>query len=280
MNHMIVRNFEAMACSWTISCFAQTNLSKKDSESLINEAIEFIHSFESYYTVFRESPFNRINIMAAKERVKVSKECIQILKDCVSYYEKTNGHFDITYKSPLELRNISNIEIDEDNQTVFLPHKEMKISLGGIGKGIAVDMAFNFLKKSGLINFIVNGSGDIKVHSHINAPRPWKIGIKNPFNPSFNIGQINLKNEAIATSGRYLKQNHILSTESSPPLSVTVLGKDTAYCDVMATYLSTLSAKKAQRTASQLDLYSIIIDQTGEVLHSKKSLESLTRRNL
>lgn len=269
-----------MACSWSIKCFPQTNLSRERSLEIIEETIKLINDFEKYYTVFKDSPFNEINKCAGVRPVQVSADCIQLLEKSIEYYALTNGSFNIAYRSKEGLRDLSKIIIDINESTVYLPYKEMTLSLGGIGKGAAVDEAFRYLKSQGLINFIINGSGDIRVHSHMNAPRPWKIGIQNPFNIKNSIGNIQLRNESIATSGQYLKENHIKHSNDNTPISVSVIGEDVTTCDVWATYLSTLEISKAIEISNKNDIFSILVSDSGKVFHTKKSYESFKRSQL
>jgi thiamine biosynthesis lipoprotein len=261
-------------------CYPQSNLSKEDSEKLINNTIVLVQEFENYFTVFRDSPFNKVNEFAGIKAVKVSKEAIDIVKKSLEYFKITKSYFNILYESKKGFNDLSKIIINDKDNTLFLPYKEMKISLGGIGKGAAVDMAFQYLKSNGLINFMINGSGDLRVHSHPNAPRPWKVGIQNPFNIKNNIGNIQLKNESIATSGQYLKKNHIKHESKNTPLSVTVVGKSVTECDVWATYLSTLEVKESINVANKNNIFSILISESGKVFHTRKSLQSLQRANL
>ena len=269
-----------MACSWSIKCFPQTNMSRESALDLIEESINLINSFEQYFTIFMDSPFNDINKYAGVRPVNVSEECIDLVEEAINYYELTKSSFNIAYRSKEGFKDITKVIINKEESTIYLPHKEMIISLGGIGKGAAVDKAFHFLKSKGLINFIINGSGDIRTHSHMNAPRPWKIGIQNPFNVKNNIGNIQLKNESIATSGQYLKKNHIKHSNTNTPLSVSVIGMNVTNCDVWATYLSTLEVEEAVEVANKNDIFSILISKSGKVLHTKKSIQSIQRAEL
>ncbi|WP_372654512.1 FAD:protein FMN transferase [Halobacteriovorax sp.] len=261
-----------MNCSWQISYFPQSYHSEVESSRLVSEAFQVVKRFENYFTVFKDSPFNKLNKYAGKKEVSLSIEAIDILKKSIEYYKKTEEFFNICFQSSKKFSPLD-IEIDEDCSTAFLPNKEMSVSLGGIGKGHAVDICFEFLKKEGFHNFMVNGSGDLRTHSHPDAPRPWKIGVTNPFNIRNQIGIINMKNGAVATSGSYLKKNHIKSIHENTPLAVTVQSMNTTEADVCATYLSSLDISQAKDRMEKLALSGFIIDKSGNIHRSTHSFK-------
>jgi thiamine biosynthesis lipoprotein len=106
-----------------------------------------------------ESELSQINERANREPVKVDKELFDLIKLSTYYSQITEGAFDITYasvgflydypkhihpseaqiKSALPAVNWRNMLLDEANHTVRFEHPGMRIDLGGIGKGYAVD---------------------------------------------------------------------------------------------------------------------------------------------
>ncbi|OUR96723.1 hypothetical protein A9Q84_10300 [Halobacteriovorax marinus] len=274
MTSLIQVQKKIMNCMWDIKCYPQTHLSKERSLELIEEAFLKAIEIENYFSVFKDSPFNKINDQAGTDKVKVSRECIDILLKAKKYYRETDGNFNIAFLGLEGFRDASLIEVDEDNLEVYLPYSEMKISLGGMGKGYAVDVVHNFLVSHGLINFLINGSGDLKSHSHPNAPRAWRVGITNPFNLKNTIGQIEIKNSAVATSGQYKKRDHIQSTHLNLPLSVTILGATTMECDIWGTYISTLSIPEGLRALNRSKQFGFIVDQSGKCHQSRRSYRS------
>ena len=164
----------------------------------------------------------------------------------------------------------------------------MKIGLGGIGKGYAVDRVFDLLKSKGLYNFYVNGSGDIRVHSHVMAERPWKIGIRNPFSKDMtkSIGIIQLREGSIASSGGYIHKidnkkftdHHILNPKKGFSeenlIAVTVIDKEMVAADTTATILMNLSSHEAVAYLNQYKLMGFVIDSSGKTSLSNKALKS------
>ena len=58
---------------------------------------------------------------------------------------------------------IGAVEIDGSGGTVFLPRTGMRVHLGGIGKGYAVDRAATILRGRGITDFMIQSGGDLYV---------------------------------------------------------------------------------------------------------------------
>ena len=301
--------FKAMGGEFRLLCFPQSYHSREDVTALFTKAQEEVLRIEEKMTDFKESPFNKINQYAGITPVAVDKELWNIINKSLDISKKSNGLFDISYASighpwrekkdtgkkmpSLEREklkrfiNYKKIKLNKKKQTVFLPHKKMKIGLGGIGKGYAVDRVFNLLKNEGIYNFYVNGSGDIRVHSHANAPRPWKIGIRNPFSKDStkSVGIIQLRRGSIASSGGYIQKidnkkftdHHILNPHKGFSedhlISATVIDDDMVSADTTATILINLSSSQAIAYLDKSNLTGVVIDSSGKTHLSKKALK-------
>jgi thiamine biosynthesis lipoprotein len=305
-------SFKAMGGTFLLRCYPQNSFSRDEVREIFESAEIEVFRIEDELTDFRESSFNKINKYAGVQPVKVSTEILEILISAISFSKKTEGKFDISYASVGHLwrearraqqtpkedairkaqRRVDyrEIQIDIDNSIVFLPHKDMRIGLGGIGKGYAVDRAYNLLIENGLINFYVNGSGDIRVHSHREAPRAWKIGVRNPFspNPSRTMGMLQITEGAIATSGDYVnflpstdgkkKLHHIINPATGKPsegvVSATVLANTTIEADTTATILMLSKPQEAVDYLNKYNLNGFILTVEGKTLLSKRSFSN------
>ena len=115
--------------------------------------------------------------------VKVSLELFELIRRSLSISNLTSGAFDISgtlsrdywhfdrgvhtmldESDQSKLRSLidyRNIELNEEQQTVFLNRKGMKIGFGGIGKGYAAYMAHKVMKSFGIRSGLINASGDL-----------------------------------------------------------------------------------------------------------------------
>jgi thiamine biosynthesis lipoprotein len=277
----------AMGGEFLYRGWPQPHFSFKEVKELFQEAHQDVLRIETKFTEFHKSDLTPINENAGKAAVEVDDEMYFLLEKSFEYYKKSNGLFDPTYATYMSrvrseelsesekerlrsLVNFSNVSFDRKEKTIFLPHKDMKIGFGGIGKGYAVDCAHDFLKNSGVVNFSVNGSGDMRVHSLPDAPRLWKIGIQNPFSKNRNqsAGLIQIREGSVSTSGTYVQGHHILvenkTIEETRPISTTVFGETCIDTDVWGTISMAVDIKKGLRLLNEMNLFGVLIDQMGK----------------
>jgi thiamine biosynthesis lipoprotein len=153
----------------------------------------------------------------------------------------------------------------------------MNIDLGGIAKGYAVDRAFELLKGLGYRNLVVNAGGDLRVGGS-KPDGPWSIGIQHPRDPEKILARISVSDTAVATSGDYEKffihqgkrYHHILNPKDGFPAegcqSVTILAKDAATADALATAIFVLGPEKGYALCQRLEgVDCLIIDKEGNI---------------
>lgn len=303
-----------MGGEFLFKIFPGTTKGHDEIRSVAELAFDEVSRVENLLTDFRDSPFNDINKYAGIRPVEVNDEILNILKDSLLLSKETDGAFDISFASmghlwrehksqdtqPTQAEileaasfiDYKKIEIDEFNKTVFLPLKGMRIGLGGIGKGYAVDCGFNLLRKYGLSNFYFNGSGDIRVHSRIDAPRSWRIGVRNPFSddPQKSCAYFEVANGSLATSGNYnnfihklgKKFHHIIDpttgNSSRDLVSVTVFADSAQISDTTATSVMIMGREKGLNYLNHKGINAFVIDEEGKVHHSDKSFKLLEQR--
>tara|TARA_R110000868_G_scaffold154736_1_gene380920 strand:+ start:39321 stop:40259 length:939 start_codon:yes stop_codon:yes gene_type:complete len=289
----------AMGGEFVFLAYPQKNKSKDDVLALFNLAIQEVDRIEAKLTDFKDSPFNRINDHAWKNAYVVDDEIFNLLQTALSFSKTTNGLFDISFASLAHrvrvakaqnknlskkeidyfksLINYKHIELDPNERTISFANKDMRIGFGGIGKGYAVDRAFELLENNDLINFSVNGSGDMRVHSAPDAPRPWRLGIRNPFakDSTSAAGIVQLSNGALVTSGNYVRGDHIINVNSDAPAelaSVTLIDKTALSADVLATALMNLNSSKAMDFLNSRNLIGLAIDLSGKTHLSTQAI--------
>ncbi len=289
---------------------------EKDQErimKIINMGFDQIAALEDKLTDFRTSPFNTINENAGISPVKVDIETFNLIEIAQKISKETDGAFDISYASvgalwrsarqtgimPEESLLIEQqklvdyrlILLNQKELTVYLPYKKMRIGLGGIGKGYAVDCLYDFLVKQGIVNFLVDGAGDVRVHCSPEAPRPWRLSIRNPFSieEKKNIGVVELKEGSIATSGDYVnfvpdqdgkKLHHIIDPLTGYPtneiISASIIAPTALIADTTATSVIVMNKKKGLEYLNVKKLIGILVIKDGTVLLSDAGLKMMS----
>src|SRR5262245_13206127 len=168
------------------------------------------------------SEVSRVNEQAAKHPVAISAELFDLLATAEDYSTITNGAFDITYASvafmydfrahvkpdaehiaaALPAASHRHVVLNTKAHTVEFSYPGVRIDLGGIGKGHAVDSGIRILQKRGIEHAIVTAGGDSRIIGD-RFGKPWIIGIRHPDRKDEVIARIPLIDTAISTSGDY-----------------------------------------------------------------------------
>lgn len=213
-----------------------------------------------------DSEISRINAAAGKAAVPVSDETLAVIERAVAQSRASKGIFDVTVGAfgglwkfdedmdgtlpdPAEVRRRlkligwKDVVVDHKRKTVRLRRKGMKLTLGGIAKGYAVDRMAAVLVTAGFADFIVQAGGDMYV-SGSKGDAPWMVGIRDPRGPredSFAVAPV--RDRSFSTSGDYergfvkdgVRYHHILDPRDGQPAratrSVTVMAKDAFTAD-------------------------------------------------
>lgn len=271
----------------------------------IDEGVHEIQRIEKLLTTFNEeSETSLINRYAGMSPVKVSRETFDLIERSLRISRITQGSFDISYgsidkrlwnfdtnmkalpdketaKKMVRLINYRNIILDDENCTIFLKEKGMRIGFGGIGKGYAAERARYIMKLAGVESGIVNASGDLTTWGLQPNGNPWTIGIANPNSSNELFSYINVTNMAVATSGNYekfvmidgKKYSHTIDPRTGLPVSgiksVTIITLNAEIADAMATPVMIMGIKAGMHLINQMkDIEAIVIDDNNTVYAS------------
>src|SRR3989344_3659400 len=121
------------------------------------------------------------------------------------------------------------------------------IDIGALGKGYFVDLIVAFLRKEGITNFLVDGSGDMYYQSSEN--RTLKIGLEDPSDETKVIAKVDFSGGAMCSSAgnrrKWRQYHHIIdpiSSESPKDILATwAIAQNTALADGLATSLFLVS---------------------------------------
>ena len=144
------------------------------------------------------------------------------------------------------------IELDPRARTARLLAPDMRLDLGGIAMGYAVDQALDVLRARGISRALIDASGDIGVGDPPPGKRGWTIGVAPLSIHRTPSREILLANAAVTTSGDAFQHveiddrrySHIVDPRTGLGLTdrsgVTVIGPDCTTADSLATAVSVL----------------------------------------
>lgn len=210
--------------------------------------------------------------------IRVSRDLRRVLSRSLAISRQTAGAFDVTVGPVVKLWRRAQrrkqfprperlaaarkligyraIVIDPRSGTVELRKRGMRLDLGGIAKGFAGDAALAVLKAHGITRALIDGSGDIVVGDPPPGKTGWRIGLASLEKPDAPPTRFLLiHNAAVATSGDAYQSveingkrySHIVDPRTGIGLthrsSVTVIAKDGATADALASAVSVLGPK-------------------------------------
>lgn len=209
------------------------------------------------------------------------KEILEVVARSLYFNRLTNGAFDITVKPLLDLyqnsfnagRTPSDSDINEllpqigskflrfSSDHILFGRDGMGITLDGIAPGYIVDRISELLCKKGVVNHLINASGDIRVHGLAAKGKPWTVAIQDPGKNKDYPEVVQMKSGAISTSGDYevfydkeKMFHHIVDGRSghSPvwSTSVTVKAQTVMDADALSTSLFVMAPAEGIRMLS------------------------------
>ena len=139
-------------------------LGEKATKAVMSE-MQRINQLMSPYIA--QSELSLLNQGAADSAIKVSQELFDLIALSIELSKETNGAFDITFASVgylynyrdkqkpseheiaqlLDAIDYRHLVLDSAERSIRFANKNVKIDLGGIAKGHAVDNAINILKE-------------------------------------------------------------------------------------------------------------------------------------
>jgi thiamine biosynthesis lipoprotein len=274
----------------------------KDGEAAIDAVFDDMKRIDALMSTYKDtSEISKVNREAAQHPVKVSAELLALLQTAQQYSQLSQGAFDITYASVGYLFDYRNhkrpgqaaidkalptvdyrqLKLDPVNDTVFFAKPGMRIDLGGIGKGYAVDRGIEILQRRGYQHAMVNAGGDTRVIGD-RMGKPWMVGIRHPDRQNEVVLRIPLEDAAFSTSGDYeryfdedgVRYHHIIDpkTGQSPHevRSVTLIAATATRTDGLTKTVFILGPVEGMKFIDSLpDVDGIIIAADGKVTYSK-----------
>ncbi len=294
-----------MGSPFTISIFAN------DSAKAAQAAESAFHCADSLNAIFSDyidsSELNRLNATSGENRyVPVSAALFDILQYSLAAAKISGGSFDISMGPVVKLwrkarkekvmpdrdslKNAMNkvgyqyIHLNMNQRSVWLEKKGMLLDLGGLGKGYVAQAALHVIQSKGFKSAMVNAGGNLAIGEASPGRKGWRIGITVPEEKDDLMPRLLLlKNTSVATSGdiyQHLDINgkrysHIIDPKTGLGITsqrnVTVIAKDGAISDWLATACSILSEKKSFKLIKKFPGAALLISEIKDGKLIKKS---------
>ncbi len=247
-----------------------------------------------------ESQLSAVNAQAAVRAVQVDPEIIDVVAKALEFSRLSDGAFDITYASvgylydyrahrrptgeqvaaALPGVDYRQVQVDRERNTIRFLRPGVRIDLGGIAKGRAVDRSIEVLRGLGIAHAMVNAGGDTRLLGDRRG-KPWIVGVRDPRSEGRMVTRLPLEDEAVSTSGDYeryfeeegVRYHHILVPGTGQVArevrSATIIGPDATLTDGLSTAVFVLGVERGMALVSRLPgVEAVIVDGNGRIFYS------------
>lgn len=291
---------------------------KNVAQQAIADVMAEMHRIDQTLSPYIEtSDLAQVNANAAQKPIPLTDELSMLMEKSLYYSQVSQGAFDITFasvgwrydyregKKPtaaetqqlLPAIDYRLLQLNTSKQTLKFGHPNVRIDLGGIAKGYAVDRAIHILAARGIQHATVSAGGDSRLLGD-RLGRPWLIGIKNPRISARDEREVvltlPLSDVAVSTSGDYERYfidqktgervHHIINPRTGRSagelMSVTILGPEAVDTDALSTTVFVLGVEKGLAMIERLEGFdAVAIDRQGRVHYSEGLAPPTTESN-
>jgi thiamine biosynthesis lipoprotein len=257
------------------------------AEEALEQVFTRVETLNALLSAFVEtSDVSRLNRAERGERVPVAEPTWEVMMEALRYHRLSDGAFDVTVGPLMELYRpllraeaggsppmpedatveeamekvgSEHIGFDPARREIWFEREGMRVDLGAIAKGFAVDEAIRVLRDLGASHALVEIGGEVRTIGQHPEGRPWRVRMEDPARsgPAASVEKeiLDLADRAIATSGNYrqfferdgVRYSHIVDPRTGAPVSndlagVTILAPRCVQADAVATAVSVLGA--------------------------------------
>lgn len=294
-----------MGTTWHVSYVAPPKgLSQAQVQQGIQAQLDNIN--RSMSTYIADSEISKLNALAPNTWFDSSPDFFRVLTTALEVGRLSEGAYDVTVaplvnlwgfgpqgstveqpsaSSIAESRKMvgqQNVRVDSDSRRV-LKLSALSLDFSSLAKGYAVDKVADWLLEQGIVNYMVEVGGELRLSGLSARGDPWRIAIEQPDNAGRAVAAtLNLTDVALATSGDYRnyfevdgqRYSHLIDPRTGYPVahdlvSVTVVHSNCMLADAWATALTVLGAEQAMSVAQAQGLAVYFIRKVdGDFAHS------------
>lgn len=286
----------AMGTLFTISLYASNQVVAEAAAEAAFRRIDALEEIMSDYQA--DSELMRLCDQPFGKPVSISADLFDVLQRSERISQLSDGAFDVTVGPYVRLWRFARkrkvlpttaeieaaraavgwqkLRLDAGKRTATLLVPNMRLDLGGIGKGYSADAAMRELKGRGIHRALVAASGDIALGDPPPSQRGWKVGIATLGTRTNQLAQtVLLRNAGISTSGDSeqfieiggVRYSHIVNPATglgmTNRIQATVIGADATTTDSFDTTLCLLGANRGLALVDSLP-------RTGAVIVTKE----------
>ena len=281
-------------------------------EQQLKESHQLYNIYNRYDNMNNVKSINEVTD-GAHQKVEVDERIINLLLYGKEVYELTEGQTNIAMGSVLSIwhdyrtegeenmaeaklppmeelqsaaehTDMDQVIIDPEAQTVYLADPMMRLDVGGLAKGYAVEQIALYMEKQGIDGYVLNVGGNVRTIGTRPEGEKWTVGIENPGLPNSEeefIAYLKLSGESVVTSGAYQRYyivdgkayHHIIDPDTLMPgeefLSVSIICQDSGLGDALSTALFSMNFEEGKALIESIeDAEAMWTTHEGEIRYS------------
>ncbi len=250
-----------------------------------------------------DSPLSRLNAEAGREWVPIPGDLCEVLRLAKRGARRTGGLFDPTWAALSEVWRFDRVDAEPPDPARLraacalvgygglvlrerdggacdarLARPGMRVGLGGIAKGWALDTAARALRSLGYADFLLQAGGDLYAAGR-RGGAPWQVGVRDPRGGRLDVvASVPVSDRAFSTSGDYeqffdrdgRRYHHLIDLRTCEPATASraavVLARSALDAEVLGKALFAMGGQDAIALARRLGAEAIVFTSSGQVL--------------
>jgi thiamine biosynthesis lipoprotein len=297
----------AMGTHLSFAAYTNDHVDEAAVRRAFASAIAEIKRVEALMTTWHPSDITRVNDAAGKSAVPVAKETYDLVAEAIHASEMSKGAFDITFESlhglwkfdedldahpptpeavaaKIALVDYHHVKLDPKAHTVMLDTPGVRIGLGGIAKGYAVDRATAVLDRACITSFFVQAGGDLFTRGHKPNGDEWQAGIRDPRGSTDQFfALLGVSDHSFSTAGDYERSyvidgkryHHIIDPKTGFPAtasrSVTIWAPTALLADEVDDAVFIMGPKDGMALVESIDgVGAVVVDAKNNLWVSNR----------
>ncbi|SBV96239.1 ApbE family protein [uncultured Eubacteriales bacterium] len=307
----VLHNYEASFLNLfdTVTVITGYAESEEGFRAIATEVRDDLLYYHQLFDIYNEYEGVRnlktINDSAGGDAVEVEKPIIDLLLFCREMYDVSGGQVNAAMGSVLTLwhdareagiddpehaalpdadalseagehMDFDSVVIDEANSTVRITDPQVRLDVGAIAKGYAVERVC----ENAPAGLLVSVGGNVRATGGKPDGSPWAVGIRDPEDSGAYLRTVLVSNMSVVTSGDYeryytvdgVRYHHLIDPETLYPANywkmVTILCPDSGVADGLSTALFCTTQEEGQALLDKYAAEAMWVTPEGEVLYS------------
>ena len=249
-------------------------IDKPNGDQLFASCLQELNRLENMLSCYiPTSDISFLNNYAFGNPIEVKNELYSILNSCLSYYELTQKTFDISLgkiidnqeKKIIDEIGADKVLLNDKDKTVQFASDQVKLNLGGYGKGYALERIQNLLTERNISSaFISFGESSISCIGKHPFGDYWPVGIQDYYQKDKSIATLKLVDQSVSTSANMEDNCHIINPQTGKPIDerqmISVKTTSATEAEVLSTALMVADEaqwESIQNTFSEVEILKV-----------------------